>query len=279
MVIAVASGKGGTGKTTIAANLAWVAEKPVQLLDCDVEEPNVHLFLNGPPENETFVTLPIPQIDAERCNGCGECSRFCSFNAIAVVKGTPLIFPELCHACGGCARVCPQGAISEKEERIGAVQERRVGGIHLVTGLLTVGLSLAPPVVRAVKARSDQDMPVVLDAPPGTGCPVVAALQGADFALLVTEPTPFGLHDLRLAVELVRKLEIPFAVVVNRVGIGDERVHRFCSDEGIPIFSEFPDDRRVAEAYSRGKLLVEALPHWRPLFVDLWKKIEAATRS
>jgi MinD superfamily P-loop ATPase len=272
MILSIASGKGGTGKTTVALNLARVIGSPVQLLDCDVEEPNCHLFLKGDGRGEETVAIPIPEVDQTLCDACGECGRFCAYHAIASFGSAPLVFPEMCHGCGGCAKVCPRGAIRERDRRIGVVETIQAGAITLIQGRLDIGVAMAPPLIRAVKARMRSEMPAIMDAPPGTSCPVIATLRGADFTALVTEPTPFGLHDLTLAVEMVRELGIPFGVVVNRVGVGDDRVHAFCGKEGIPILTEIPDDRRIAEAYSRGDLIVDALPKYRVHFERLLEK-------
>ena len=273
LYIAVASGKGGTGKTTVAVNLALAFGGAVHLLDCDVEAPNAHLFLRGGAPAREVVTLPVPVLDPSLCDGCRECSHFCAYHAIAVPGGKPLIFPELCHGCGGCAAVCPQKALSEGKRRIGVIETWDAGPIHLVQGRLDVGVAMAPPLIRAVRENSPDNGMVIVDAPPGTSCPVVAALRGVDAALLVTEPTPFGLHDLEPAVQMVRRLGVPFGVIVNRVGVGDRRVHAFCAREGILMIGEIPDDRRIAEAYSRGVPLLEALPEYGPLFEDLLQAI------
>lgn len=273
MRIAIASGKGGTGKTTVSVNLARTMGLPVQLLDCDVEEPNAHLFLAGDKVKEEIVTIPIPQVDEALCDGCGECSRFCEYSAMVTFGTAPLIFPEMCHGCGGCARVCPLKAITEVGRRIGVVETMVSGNITLIGGRLDVGVAMAPPLIRAVKERLHQDMPAILDAPPGTSCPVIAAIRDTDLVLLVTEPTPFGLNDLSLAVDMVREIKIPFGVIVNRMGSGDDRVHIFCQKEGIPVLLEIPDDRKIAESYSRGILMVDALPEYRNLFQRLISKI------
>jgi len=269
MILAIASGKGGTGKTTVSVNLARVFGPDVQLLDCDVEEPNDHLFLRGTPRGEETVTIPVPQVDESLCDGCGECGRFCEYHAIVSFGAAALVFPEMCHGCGGCAKVCPKKAIRERGQRIGVVETMESGNVALIQGRLDVGVAMSPPLIRAVKARLRTGLSAILDAPPGTSCPVIATLRGADFVVLVTEPTPFGLHDLRLAVDMVRELRIPFGVVINRVGIGDDRVHVFCGNEGIPVLLEIPDDRRIAEAYSRGELIVEALPEYAAHFERL----------
>lgn len=272
MILAVASGKGGTGKTTVSLNLARVLGANVQLLDCDVEEPNCHLFLRGSTTKEETINIPIPQVDESLCDGCGECGRFCEYHAIVSFGTTPLVFAEMCHGCGGCLKICPKKAIQEVDNRIGVVETIRSDNITLIQGRLDVGKAMAPPLIRAVKARLQKGSPAILDAPPGTSCPVIATLRETDFVALVTEPTPFGLNDLKLAVDMVRELRIPFGVVVNRMGIGDDRIHRYCDKENIPIFLEIPDDRRIAEAYSKGKLIVEALPEYRELFLRLIEK-------
>ncbi len=269
MILAVASGKGGTGKTTVSVNLARVLNSKVLLLDCDVEEPNAHLFLNGVVQREEVITLPIPEVDESLCDGCGECGRFCQYHAIVSFGATPLVFPEMCHGCGGCMKVCPRQAIHEMDKRIGVVETFQAENIILIQGRLDVGVAMAPPLIRAVKAKLQNGTHAILDAPPGTSCPVIATMRDTDFVLLVTEPTPFGLHDLRLTVETVRELGIPLGVVVNRVGIGDDRVHVYCREQNIPVLLEIPDDRRIAEAYSRGHLIVEALPEYRELFERL----------
>jgi MinD superfamily P-loop ATPase len=282
--LAVASGKGGTGKTTVAVNMARASAAAVQLLDCDVEEPNDHLFLkvaasasaqNGAVCMQETVTVPVPRVDESKCDGCGECSRFCRYHAIVSFGTVPLTFPELCHSCGGCGKVCPRQAISEVQQPIGIIETMAAGPITLIQGRLNVGVAMAPPLIRAVKTRMVNQGLAILDAPAGTSCPVIATVRDADLVVLVTEPTPFGLHDLRLAVQTVRELGVPFGVVVNRVGVGDDRVHSFCDEEGAPILMEIPDDRRIAEAYSRGRLIVDALPEYLGLFRSL---LQRATR-
>jgi MinD superfamily P-loop ATPase len=269
MILAVASGKGGTGKTTVSVNLASVYGAPVLLVDCDVEEPNCHLFLPGTMTERETVGIPVPQVDESLCDGCGECGSFCEYHAIVSFGSTPLVFPEMCHGCGGCAKICPKSAISEAEKRIGIVETSHSEKITLIQGRLDIGVAMAPPLIRAVKKRLQSGVTAILDAPPGTSCPVIATLRGADLVVLVTEPTPFGFHDLKLAVDMVRDLHIPAGVVVNRMGIGDDRVHAFCEKEGIPILLEISDDRRIAETCSRGELIVAALPEYRSLFATL----------
>lgn len=277
MIIAVASGKGGTGKTTIAVNLAYALDREVQLLDCDVEEPNAQLFLKGAPLSTEEVTIPIPQIDASLCNGCGECSRFCEYNAIVSYGTMPLVFADMCHGCGGCMKVCPPQAIREVDYRIGVIETFSAGKITLIQGNLDIGAAMAPPLIRAVKRKTDNRIPILLDAPPGTSCPVITTLRGADFVTLVTEPTPFGLNDLILAVETVREMDLPFGVIINRSGSGDARVNFYCADENIPILAEIPDDRKIAEAYSRGELIGKVFPEYRLIFEKIINDI--TTRS
>lgn len=273
MILAIASGKGGTGKTTVAVNLAVACSCRLQLLDCDVEEPNAQLFLKGVLSSRETVCMRVPEVDASLCNGCGACARFCRYGAIVAPKGPALVFPEMCHACGGCALVCTRGAIREVDRPIGVIETFSRDSLMLHQGLLDVGAALAPPLIQAVKGRLVGGGPAIIDAPPGTACPVVAALRGSDFAVLVTEPTPFGLYDLELAVKTVRELNIPLGVVLNRAGAGDDRVNLFCREQGISLLAEIPDDRRIAELYSRGELLVEKLPEYRALFEKLWDGI------
>lgn len=273
MILAVASGKGGTGKTTVSVNLARLLGSAVQLLDCDVEEPNAHLFLKCTEPVEEVVSSPVPRVDETLCDGCGECGRFCQYHAIVSFGTKPVIFPEMCHGCGGCMAVCPRRAISEISQRIGVVETSCSENITLIQGRLDIGVAMAPPLIRAVKRKMRDGLPAILDAPPGTSCPVIATLRGVDFIILVTEPTPFGLHDLKLAVDMVRELRIPFGVVVNRMGVGDMRVHDYCQEEGISLLLEIPDDRRIAEVYSRGELIVESLPEYRELFRGLLVKV------
>lgn len=269
MTLAIASGKGGTGKTTLSVNLARALGTDVQLLDCDVEEPNAHLFLGGSVRQSTIIAVPVPAIDESRCDGCGACSAVCVYGAIVTVGRTVIQFPELCHGCGGCMRVCPRGAIRETHHRIGVVEERETGRISLIQGRLDIGSTHAPALIRELRTHARAGVPTIVDAPPGTSCPVVTSLRGADRVVLVTEPTPFGLHDLTLAVDMLRFLALPFGVVVNRMGIGDDRVHAYCHDQGIPLLLEIPDDRRIAEAYAHGKVLIDALPEYRLLFERL----------
>ncbi|MCF8053849.1 MAG: ATP-binding protein [Deltaproteobacteria bacterium] len=275
MVVAVASGKGGTGKTTVAVNLARVFGERVQLLDSDVEEPNAHLFFPAAQMQERYVvSQPVPYVDEKLCNACGECALFCRFNAIVSFSTTPLVFPELCHSCGGCAVICPQKAITEMENRIGEVEILVADNIRLIKGVLDVGKPMAPPLIRATLKYLEKNTPAIIDAPPGTSCPVIAALRGVDFALLVAEPTAFGLNDLALAVEVLYAIDVEFAVVINRDGSGDDRVKRFCDDRGIEVIASIPYDRRIAEIYAHGRLIVDAIPAYLEIFVNIKKRIQ-----
>jgi len=276
MRLAIASGKGGTGKTTVAVNLACVladSGQKVQYLDCDVEEPNGHIFLKPVIVSTEAVGIPVPLVDEKKCTSCRKCAEVCQYHAIAVLKKA-LVFPELCHGCGGCALVCPEGAIREENRTIGVVETGQADGVAFVQGRLNVGEPMSPPLIRAVKQKAISDGVSIFDAPPGTSCPVVTAVREADYVLLVTEPTPFGLNDLKLAVEMVRQLGLRHGVVINRADSGDQRVREFCTSEHIPVLQELPDDRRLAEAYSRGHMAVSALPDWRTMFSSLWNRLE-----
>lgn len=277
MKVAVASGKGGTGKTTLATNLAVVAAdlgRGVAYVDCDVEEPNGHLFLKPTIAHREAVTLLVPHVLADACDRCGQCAHVCQYSALVWLGDKPLVFPELCHSCGGCALACPKKAIIEVPREIGTVETGRAGDVRFVRGLLNVGEAKSPPVIRAVRAAAPDDGWQIIDAPPGTSCPVVTTVRNCDFVLLVTEPTPFGLHDLSLAVETVRQIGVRMGVIINRADIGNNRVATYCAAEGIPVLLTIRDDRRIAEAYSRGELLVTARPDLRAALAGLWEQVE-----
>ncbi len=274
MIISIASGKGGTGKTTIATNLAFALGENVQLLDCDVEEPNSHLFLKPEIKEEIPVIAPIPLIDEDKCTYCKKCMEICRFGAIAIVGETVLTFPELCHSCGGCIAVCPENAVSEMDRELGKIERGNLDLIEFISGRLKVGEVMAPPIIKDVRTYEKKDFINIVDAPPGTSCPVIASMKGADFILLVTEPTPFGLNDLKLAVEAVKILGIPHGLVINRAGIGNDDVKKYAEKENLPILMEIPFDRKIAETYSKGELVVRAMPEWKEKFLNLYNQIK-----
>jgi MinD superfamily P-loop ATPase len=275
MIISIASGKGGTGKTTIAVNLALsLPQGTAQLIDCDVEEPNSHLFVSPTITRVTSVGIPVPRIDESKCTYCGKCAKVCEYHAIAVILKNVLVFDELCHGCGACSHLCPEKAISEVEREIGIVQEGNANGISFINGVLNIGEPMASPLIRRVKQKVQKERIVILDAPPGTACPVIESVKGSDFCLLVTEPTPFGLNDLELAVGMLEKLGIPRGVVVNKADIGDRGVWDYCAMKNIPILMEIPMDRKIAESYSKGVPMVAENPSYIPQFLNLIEKVE-----
>jgi len=276
MKIAIASGKGGTGKTTIATNLAVSLSnsgQQVQYLDCDAEEPNGHIFLKPEIESSEDVTVGVPEVDMDKCTGCGKCGQLCQYSAIVCLKDKPLVFEELCHSCGGCMAICPEEAIAEIQRKIGIAEFGKSNGIYFGHGKLNIGAIQTPALIKYVKQKSLKDGLTILDVPPGTSCPVIESIKGCDFVLLVTEPTPFGLNDLELAVGMVRALKLPFAVAINRSDIGDDAVVKYCQKEGVEVQLEIPNDRKVAEAYSRGIMMVDAMPEYKDKFLNLFEQI------
>ncbi len=273
MIISVASGKGGTGKTTIATNLALVLSD-TQLIDCDVEEPNSHIFIKPDMSDKETVSIPVPEVDSVKCNSCGRCQQVCAYNAIVVIKDSVLVFPELCHGCGACSYFCPQKAITEIDKPVGVVEKGRSQDLEFIHGKLDIGQMLSPPVIKAAKKYINSAKTVIIDAPPGTSCPVVTTIKNTDFVLLVTEPTPFGLNDLILAVEVARKLNIPFGVVINRSDLGNDATEKYCAKENIPILMRIPFRKEIAEAYSQGIAIVEKLPEYRKEFLELFNRIK-----
>jgi len=276
MKIAVASGKGGTGKTLVAVNLAAVLASEVEttLIDCDVEAPNDHLFVRPDLEESTVVSKRVPAIDADRCTACGACSEACEFGALALIGDRVMVFDDLCHGCGRCGLVCPSDAIREVDHPLGVIERGRSGSLVFGHGKLHIGEAMASPIIAELKETTSEREWTVLDAPPGTACTVITTLHGVDGVVLVTEPTPFGLHDLRAAVGVVRTLGLPAGVVINRDGTGDRDVEDYCNEEGLPILLRIPFDRRIAEAGAEARVLIEALPEWRSRFVELAARVK-----
>jgi MinD superfamily P-loop ATPase len=276
MILSVASGKGGTGKTLIATSLALALKKDhrVQLLDCDVEEPNDNIFLNPIIDHQYTVSIPVPEIDTSKCNFCGKCAEVCVYKAIAMWGKRVMTFPQLCHGCGACSYLCPQNAIQEQPRVTGIVESGQADGIDFAYGKLNVGEAMAPPVIRKVKSLINNEEITIIDSPPGTSCPVITSVNNSDYCLLVTEPTPFGLNDLTLAVEIVKKLKIPCGVVINRNENGDGKVEEYCRGEGIPVLLKIPLDAEIARRYSRGVTLVKAFPLWEKVFIEVFDKIQ-----
>lgn len=279
MKITIASGKGGTGKTTLATSLALSLAQaktsaPLPLfLDCDVEAPNAHLFLKPTLDTRLDVPIMIPHINEEQCTHCGRCAEVCQFHAIAVVGNQTIVFPQLCHGCGSCVLVCRREAITEKPSPIGIVERGITSdGMVFARGVLNTGEPMAVPIIRQLKQwiPAEPEQIVIIDAPPGTSCPVVETMRGSDVVLLVTEPTPFGLHDLNLAVQVARELHIPMGVIINRDGSGYDGVDTFCAAEGVPILLRIPFDRALAEGIARGNMLVEICPAYQPLLQELY---------
>lgn len=278
MIVAVASGKGGTGKTTVSASLASVWKRPVLAVDMDVEEPNLHLFLKPEGTRTDTASLCVPVLDQDRCTGCGACAELCQFKAISLLGKNLVLFPDLCHGCGGCRRVCPEGALGSGERILGVVESgTTASGIPCLTGRLRIGEAMSPPLMGKLRQRMRalaEERDVVIDAPPGVSCPAMTSVQDADVILLVTEPTPFGLHDLRLAWEAFRTLGRPMGVVINRAGLGDGKVQAFCAEKGLPLLAEIPFRRDIAEHYARGGVLAGLDPGMQSLFEDLAASLE-----
>lgn len=282
MIISIASGKGGTGKTFLATSLARVlaaspagdfSKRAVQLLDCDVEEPNAHLFLKIKMDTAEDVAISIPAVDEKTCIHCGECSKICAYHAITDIVKTVLVFPRMCHACGACALVCPVGAITETDHIVGTIEKGKSGNLIFMSGKMKIKEVAAPHIIRKVKEGIDPSVHAIIDAPPGTTCPAVTAVSGSDYCVLVTEPTPFGLNDLKLAAEMVRRMNIPSGVVINRDGIGDDAVENYCREEGIPLLLKIPHKREIAEIYARGGMAADELPLIRQMVEDLALKL------
>lgn len=281
MRITVTAGKGGTGKTTVATNLALALSEigKVQFLDCDVEEPDAHIFLKPRIDKQQLVWMKRPQINEDLCTCCGVCTELCAFNALAVLEDKILFYPQLCHGCGLCHLSCPEGAIEKVEHQIGVVESGRDDGFQFLQGILTIGDPLAPPIIGELKSYIDPEAISILDSPPGTACPAVEAVYNSDFAILVTEPTPFGLHDLKLAIKVCDSLNVPYGVVINRDGIGDAGVDEYCKENEILVLMKIPDDRNIAELYADGIPFISEIPGWTDRFVSLYRKIDKQIHS
>ena len=275
MIISVASGKGGTGKTLISTSLALsIMDKEIQFLDCDVEEPNAFLFLKPVIKEVIPVEMPVPDVNEEICTHCKKCAEFCEFSALLVSPNKVQLFPELCHSCGGCALICPVDAITEIPFRIGSLKIGNASNIDFVYGELEVSKPLSVPIIREVKRKTKKDKLVIIDSPPGASDPVIAAVSGSDFTILVTEPTPFGLHDLKIAVDVIKQLKIPFGVIVNRANLGDRKVYDFCKEKNILVLLEIPYYRKIAELYSNAIPFITVMDEWKEKFRKFYFDIE-----
>ncbi|RLF36145.1 MAG: (4Fe-4S)-binding protein [Thermoplasmata archaeon] len=279
MIVSIASGKGGTGKTTVATNLALSLNNKIQFIDCDVEEPNANLFLKIKIRESEEVSVDIPDINEEKCDYCGKCSDFCMYNALAVVPSKVLVFPELCHSCGGCELVCPRNAVRWRKKSIGKIEHGFNDGFDFYHGLLNIGEIKTISLIKTLKKKIDKNRDVILDAPPGTSCPVIETIQGSDYCILVTEPTPFGLHDLKLMVNVVRHMNLPFGVIINREGVGDTNVEMFCRREKIPVLMKIPHDEKISKLYSKGVPFVIEQQLWRDKFKWLFSKIKEEVKK
>lgn len=271
MKIAVLSGKGGTGKTTVSASLSATI-KPSQYVDCDVEEPNGYIFLKPEIKRSIPVNVEIPSVDEAICTGCGVCAKACQFHALAVIKNKVILFPEICHHCGACYIACKPGAMTASERTIGVIEMN--GDQTFAQGKLNIGEPVAVPVIKKLKEYLRTDIPVILDCSPGASCTVVQSLEGCDFCLLVTEPTPFGLHDLKIAVSLVKKLGFPFGIVINKALENNSIVEDYCKEEGIEILLKIPYSKEIAESYSGGTLPVQSNIEWAARFIELYDKMK-----
>ncbi len=280
MIISVASGKGGTGKTTVAVNLCLTADSNVQLMDCDVEEPNAHIFLKPEISAIEDISIKVPKIDKDKCNYCGKCKEVCVYNALAVVKhsdtgeGSILVFSDLCHGCGACSYLCPQGAIDEEDNFVGVLEKGIAGKIEFIHGKLRIGAAMSPPLIRKIKKNINKNKTVIIDAPPGTSCSMVTTVKDSDYCILVTEPTPFGLNDLRLAYDVVKELGVPCGVVINRADLGTDDVEMFCKNQHLPVLAKIPFSKKIAVAYSKGYSIVEVFPEYKQIFKDILNQIK-----
>jgi len=279
LIINILSGKGGTGKTTVSTNLAFLLRNEglnVQLLDADVEEPNTHIFFDIDFYEERSVDLLLPVVDKEKCTLCGECGKVCQFGAIVVFPTTVMVFDYLCHGCGACTMVCPEKAITEKPKSIGKISYGMTKeGIAYGMGLLNIGEPSGVRIIRELKKGMRKDVDVtIIDSPPGTSCPVVESLRKSDFAVLVTESTPFGLHDLKMALNVVEEMGIKHGVVINRYDPAFKDMEVFLNSKNIPILMKIPFDRKIAEHYSKGKIFSAYIPEWKEKFLEMYERIK-----
>lgn len=279
MKLAVASGKGGTGKTSLACALARALGPRAALLDCDVEEPNAGIFLKPAVDSEVTVTAPVPVIDPAKCRGHGRCQAVCEYNAIKLFNGKPYLFEHLCHSCGGCVLACPEGSITERQRPIGVTRSGMAGETFFADGLLNIGEAAPVPLIKAVKKLAPADRDLIIDCPPGTSCPMINAVKGADFCLLVSEPTPFGLNDLKIAVETLRRINIPHALVINRSDKGDGAMERWCAEEKLEILLKIPFDIEIARAYSRGETMLEARPEYTQALCAIFSRLRVEAET
>jgi len=277
MKLAVASGKGGTGKTSLACALAQALGPRAALLDCDVEEPDCALFLKPEIEAEAEFCVPVPVIDAAKCKGHGRCQEVCAYNAIKIFNKKPFLFGHMCHSCGGCVLACPEKAIAEAPHPVGKIRHGRAAALFFADGTMNIGEASPVRLIKAVKKLAPPGAHTIIDCPPGTTCPMINAVAGSDFCLLVSEPTPFGLCDLKLAVETLEKIKVPHALVINRSDLGDGEMEAWCAGKGIKILLRIPFDRVIAEAYSRGETLLSARPEYRMALRAMFEAIRAET--
>jgi len=279
VIFAIASGKGGTGKTTVTSSLAALWDEPVTCVDLDVEEPNLHLFLNPDIRSEDKAFMEVPVADEDKCTLCRACADICQFKAISIMADTLLIFPEMCHGCGGCLEVCPDGALTPGQRELGEICRGKVNEADFIMGRLRVGEAMSPPLMRFIREEFptlQEQGDILIDAPPGVSCPAINAVMDADCIVLVTEPTPFGFHDFKLAWEAFSPLNIPMGAVINRAGMGDDTVQNFCRDNNIPIWAEIPYSRDIARAYSKGEIIAESVESLKEPFHQLRQSMKGA---